>query len=366
MFLAIREMKHSKFRYLLIGLIMVLISFLVLFVTGLANGLSADNASALQEMKASHFAVDKNADQRLTRSQISEGQKAKLEKMAGKNNAVPLNVSMTTVTKGSKKMDATFFAIDTNSDLMPKITEGEGITNSTKKEVVADASLKESGLRIGDKIKDQRTGKEFMISGFTENASFSHSPVIFMNFDEWQQLQQSQTVQGQDQMVNTVVLQISDEKADKLAKENKHIEIITKDQALKGIPGYSEEQGSLLMMIAFLFVIAAFVLAVFFYVITIQKLNQFGVLKAIGAKTKYLAANLISQVLLVTVISLAVSIALTYGVAYLLPASMPFQLGLSLVGWCSLLFLSVSIIGSLISLYKVAKIDAIEAIGRAA
>ncbi|WP_050615413.1 ABC transporter permease [Bacillus testis] len=366
MFLAIREMKHSKFRYLLIGLIMVLISFLTLFITGLANGLSADNASALQEMKGTHFVVDKNADQRLTRSQLASSEADKISKEAGKGAAAPLNVMMATLLNGDKKIDATFFAVDANSDLLPKVTEGESITNNSSNEVVADESLKEHGLSVGDKVRDERSGREFMISGFTANASFSHSPVLFMNFKVWSSLQGTHAVDGKSNGISALVLQVDQKKGEELAKNHSGVEIITKDQALKGIPGYSEEQGSLLMMIAFLFVIAAFVLAVFFYVITIQKLNQFGVMKAIGAKTGYLALNLISQILVVTVLALAFSIALTYGIAALLPASMPFQLSAGMVGLCSGLFLAVSLIGSLISLFKVAKIDAIEAIGRAA
>ena len=43
-------------------------------------------------------------------------------------------------------------------------------------------------------------------------------------------------------------------------------DVLTKDELLKGIPGYSQEQASLTMMIVFLFVIGTFVLAVFFYV----------------------------------------------------------------------------------------------------
>ena len=49
------------------------------------------------------------------------------------------------------------------------------------------------------------------------------------------------------------------------------------------MPGYTEENGTIIMMLAFLIVISAFVIAVFFYVITIQKTQQFGVMKAIGA-----------------------------------------------------------------------------------
>ena len=55
MFLAIRELKHSKLRYLLIGLIMVLVALLVFIISGLANGLSSDNASSIQNMKADYF-----------------------------------------------------------------------------------------------------------------------------------------------------------------------------------------------------------------------------------------------------------------------------------------------------------------------
>ncbi|MEB9935945.1 ABC transporter permease, partial [Bacillus cereus] len=55
MFLALRELKQSKLRYGLIGLIMVLLSFLVLVISGLANGLSYDNASSIQNMEANKF-----------------------------------------------------------------------------------------------------------------------------------------------------------------------------------------------------------------------------------------------------------------------------------------------------------------------
>ncbi|WP_186725776.1 hypothetical protein [Rummeliibacillus sp. SL167] len=55
------------------------------------------------------------------------------------------------------------------------------------------------------------------------------------------------------------------------------------------MPGYKEMQGSFTMMKVFLFIIAAFVSSVFFYILTIQKSHQFGVLKAIGAKSWYIA-----------------------------------------------------------------------------
>lgn len=365
MFLALREMKHAKFRYVLIGFIMVLISWLVFFVSGLAQGLSSDNASAIKEMKADYFVLQKDSNHKVTRSILDEDVYQDVKQFVPEKEATPLGVQMTTVTKNSLKMDVTFFAVDPVSFLMPSVKEGVTLNATTENEVIADSSLQKEGVQLGDRIQDELTGREFTVIGFTDNKSFSHTPVIFMNFAGWSSLQQAKINRNEAETYNGIALNTTTDTADELKKQVTSVDVITQKEALQGIPGYSEEQGSLLMMIVFLFVIAAFVLAVFFYVMTIQKIHQFGVLKAIGAKQIYLAKNIISQVLILTVSSLVVSIGLTYVMANLLPSSMPFYLNPALIIGCSALFLVVSLAGSLISLYKVKKIDAVDAIGRA-
>lgn len=366
MFLALRELQHAKLRYLLIGFIMVLISWLVLFVTGLAQGLSSDNASSIQNMKADYLILQEESVHRINRSILTDEIWREIQRHPAGDHAAPLGVHMNTLTKegSTAKFDAAFFAIDMASMMAPKVVEGTMINNTDAEHVMADRSLKDDGYRLGDRIVDQATGAAFTIAAFTEGQSFSHAPVIHLNFEGWKALQPSGSQQGT--IYNAVALNGSPEQMDALAQDISGIEIITKSEALQGIPGFQEEQGSLVMMIVFLFVIAAFVLAVFFYVITIQKMNQFGVLKAIGAGTGYLVRNLIFQVLTLTVVSLAISIGLTYGVSLLIAGAVPFSLTPSVVLLCSLLFLAVSLMGSLLSLYRVIKIDAIEAIGRAA
>ena len=99
----------------------------------------------------------------------------------------------------------------------------------------------------------------------------------------------SSTSKAADNTYNAIALDITEDKATTL----NYSDLVTasKNDIVTNIPGYSEEQGSLTMMITFLYIIAAFVLTVFFYVITIQKVDQFGMLKAIGAKTSYLAKS---------------------------------------------------------------------------
>ena len=42
------------------------------------------------------------------------------------------------------------------------------ITDDAKHEAVADSSLKEEGVKLGDTIKDTASGKSFTIVGFTK------------------------------------------------------------------------------------------------------------------------------------------------------------------------------------------------------
>ncbi|MNO36060.1 FtsX-like permease family protein [compost metagenome] len=368
MFMAIRELRHAKTRYMLISLIMVLIAWLVLFVTGLARGLASDNASSIQNLDADYLVLQQNSDQRLTRSTLDHQTLDEVKQLTVDAEATPLGVQMSTITSDNDdtKFDVTFFAVNTQDMLTPQVVEGHMISESSSMEAVVDRSLKEQGLKLGDSIHDQASAQTFTIVGFTKGQSFSHTPVVHINFADWKRVQPSRLTTNDNPSFNAIAVKGTKDAADGIKAQVSGVDVISKSQSLQGIPGYKEEQGSLLMMVAFLFIIAAFVLAVFFYVMTIQKMSQFGVLKAIGAKMSYLARGLISQVLLLSIISLAIGIGLTYGVSLLLPESMPFELNAGVITICTILFLFVSLLGSLLSLYRVAKVDAIEAIGRAA
>lgn len=110
MFLALREMRHSKARYLLIMVIMLLVSFLVLFVTGLARGLAYANISAVENMLTNYFVVQGDADQTFRRSQLTDAELQNVRAVVGDNNASSLAMQMSTVTANDAdvKADITF------------------------------------------------------------------------------------------------------------------------------------------------------------------------------------------------------------------------------------------------------------------
>lgn len=179
---------------------------------------------------------------------------------------------------------------------------------------------------------------------------FSHTPVVYVNEDVWGAITQPNQKDYSAIALNT-------------DKEIKNAHVINKKEVLQSIPGFKEEQGTLTMIIAFLLVIAALLIGVFFYVITLQKTQQLGVLKAIGTKNSYLANSLVVQALFLSVVAMGISIVLVQGLEQILPAGMPFLLTAPMIAQYAAIFIVISILGTLISLYQVLKVDALEAIG---
>ncbi|SDZ38149.1 putative ABC transport system permease protein [Evansella caseinilytica] len=352
MFLALKEVGQSKIRYTLISLIMIAILFLVFFITGLANGLSFADSSSLQNLKTDYIVTNEEADGAVINSTLSEDQLKTIEEQLNQQST-PFSLTISAVEdKQGKEVNVAYFSVDTEKYSDIEIIEGKNISELTGNEVIINENIKNHGYELNDIIVDKISDTPMKIAGFSKNQTYTFLPVIYADFD----LGMS-NIYGDEPSYNAVLY--TGEKVDISG-----FDTLTKNEAVKSIPGYTETQGSLMMMVVFLFIISAFVSTVFFFIITIQKLNQFGILKAVGADTKYIAKSIFIQVILLTTIGLSLSGLAIYGITQLLPGEMPFKISPTLMLGTAGLFLVLNLLGSLLSVYKVAKIDALEAIGR--
>ncbi|MED3793104.1 ABC transporter permease [Niallia alba] len=353
MFLAFKELSYSKLRYSLISLIIIAILFLVFFVTGLANGLAFGDSSSIRNLEADYILLNEDATGAIVKSELTLDQVNALRGQLEQKSS-PLTMTTSAIVRENKKdIDVVYFSVDTANYHDVDLVKGKNISDLKANEVIADESIKLYGdYKLNDTIIEKMTGNELTIVGFMKDRTYSNMPTIYADFSS-----NLNTYYGNKPFYNAVMYSGSKTPV-------KGFDTFTKKELVKSIPGYTETQGSLRMIVVFLFIISAFVSTVFFYVITIQKLNQFGILKAIGAKTSSIANSIMIQVFLLTIIGLLFSLLLILGMSQVIPEGMPFRLSPMLMVSTAVLFLVVNLLGALLSVYKAAKVDALEAIGR--
>src|SRR5262245_41962989 len=107
MFLALRELQHSRLRYLLLGTIITLIAWLVFILSGLANGLASDNAAAVRNMPADQFVFQSDSRLLLHRSLLPQGVVEQVRQVPGVRDATPLGQLGVTVARdeGGDRID---------------------------------------------------------------------------------------------------------------------------------------------------------------------------------------------------------------------------------------------------------------------
>ncbi|MOA32517.1 FtsX-like permease family protein [compost metagenome] len=119
------------------------------------------------------------------------------------------------------------------------------------------------------------------------------------------------------------------------------------------------------MIVTFLLIIVVFVLGAFFYIMTIQKSNQFGILKAIGATNRFLILSTVIQVIALSLLSIGLAIGFAAILKMVMPDGMPFVFDIGLITQYSLIMLGIALLGAGLSGAGIVKADPLQAMGRA-
>ncbi|HGF7387576.1 TPA: ABC transporter permease [Enterococcus faecium] len=356
MFLALNEIMHSKLRYALVAGVMFLIAYLVFFLTGLAYGLAQDNRTAVDKWEADSIVLSKDANSNLGMSMIT---KKIAEEVEGGKVAYLAQTPGVVTSKDSTeegKINVSFFGIDKNQFIMPNLVEGKAFDNDD--EAVGDISLKEEyGLAIGDTVKLSGSDKTFKLTGFTDHAKFNVSPVLYTTINAYQEIRFEKEDTSENARINAIVVR------GKISNLPEDLEQIKISKFINELPGYNAQVLTFGFMIGFLIVIAAIVIGIFIYVLTMQKINIFGVMKAQGITGGFIARSVVAQTFILSFIGILLGLLGTVGTSLVLPDAVPFQSNWLFFGVISLLMLVVAVLGALFSVRTIVKIDPLKAIG---
>ena len=134
------------------------------------------------------------------------------------------------------------------------------------------------------------------------------------------------------------------------------------EEVIKSIPGYSAQKSVFAGMIGALVLITSLVIGIFIYIITIQKLGLYGIMRAQGIKVKDIVSALFLQIFILWSIGVVTALLAVLGTKYIIPKTLFFEVNWLAYTVLSISIILVSLIGGLISLPKILKVSPIKAI----
>lgn len=363
MYLALNEMKKNKKKFSLILLIIVLISYLVFFLSGLADGLSNDKVSAINLWKGKEVVLNKDSNKNITRSFVNYKDMSEFKESDPSAISIVRQSAFINDLQGEDDLvNIVVMGVEKNSHVDPTIIEGNVPTNEYET-VVSKDLVDEYNVKINDVLHLTKFDHSLKVVGISEASKYGNTPVVYTNLkftnDLYEQMLHGKHVENkEDYVVNAFVLN----KDNTNTITNKDLEVVGMKDFIKKLPGYYAEQLTFLLMIGFLIVISAIVLGVFLFIITLQKKMTFGIMKIQGISSSYIAKSVFAQTLLMALSGVLIGLLLTVLTGVSLPASVPFKINAMYFAIMSILLVGTSLLGALFSMHSVSKIDPLEAL----
>ncbi len=369
MFIAIKELKKEKLRFGMILSVIVLIAYLVYFLSSLAYGLAQLNKTAIDHWEADGVIITESSNENLYASQMNINE---IDKYRSDNTEF---ISITTTNVNLIESESTTLVFmgyeDTNSVVVPQIIEGRGVEDDF--EVVISANIKDKyDVNLGDEIVISDTKRKFTISGFTEDSNFNTIPVVYGKLDMVSDLMMSYNTASTKNDANSVATPNMPKRASFiLVKEVDRLDTLALDETLVfldtdsligALPGYKPQILTFGLMIISLSFIAAIIMGIFMFILTMQKKSIFAVLKIQGYQNITIISSILVQILLLVLLGLLISFGLNQVTITLLPSTVPVLINWNLFLVVSLFIVISSLIGALFSAYSVLKIDPLEAL----
>ncbi len=380
-FLAFKEFWRNKGRFFLVALVIALITILVLFIDGLAEGLGAGNIEYLDKLEADLVLFQENTDLSTSVSQIAWSKRKQIRRLDGVKDVGLVGFSRASIlsASGEEPLNVSLIGVEPGKPGEPQALEGRGLKHKRSKEaVLGQKTALRTGLQVGDRftIKSiQGTDEEFYdltVVGISDSRQHFLQPSIFVPYATWDRIKPQAAMKPEEAetIFNIAAVQLEDpssleQMTPVLETRVKKVEAVDRETAYGATPGYAEQQSTLNTIRIFTLLIGVLVLGGFFQIQTLQKVAQIGMLKAIGATNITIAVAFVLQIIYTTVLGVALGVLGTLALSLGLPPTVPITFTAQSATVAIVSLLVIGPLGGLVSLFILLRVEPLTALGLA-
>lgn len=353
MFLALKEIQRSPLRFGLIAAITALLSFLMVMLTGLTLGLARQNTAAFDSWNMAGISLSSDADGQLRASALTEAEVDQLTHGVSTRTAV-VGYSPVRLTSDSRQIQATFIGVNSQEFIAQGLHLTSGRLPEKTDEIVVDSDQQDQAqVHVGDQLGVVDSAKKFTVVGFVKDAKMNVGPVVYGTLEGWKTLRElpaSIVASGVAFTGETPTSIAGVQSWDINAFRHK-------------IPGYDAQNQTFITLISILAFVSLIINGVFLYILMIQKIPMIAVLKAQGISSKVLGRSAIFQSVAISLISILAALGAAALVSMLLPSGIPVSFHWPLIGTLCAGLLGISVVGSLVPLRQIRRVDPSALIG---
>jgi putative ABC transport system permease protein len=377
-YLAIKEVWRNRGKFFLFSLVIALITALVLFTAGLAEGLASANKEYLSKLDAQLVVFQQNVQISIQSSRIGRSQLNSIRRVKGVQSIGSIGFSSgTLIFPDRPDLNVSLVGVEPGQPGDPPVLSGRSLTTTRENSVVIDANVaSRAGVNVGDLVTVktiQGTKEEFYqleVVGETSGQQYLFSPSLFLPYRTWDRIRpQGSMTSGLMEIVsNIVAVKLNDpSQANVMAQRIKDdvgdIDVVDIRTAYENVPGYKAQQSTLNTQQVFTLLIGVLVVGGFFQIQLLQKVPQIGVLKAIGASNRTVAVAVVMQTVMVTSFGVLVGGIVTALLALGLPGTVPIAFSGKSVALAVALLLAIGPLGGLVSVIRAVSVEPLLALG---
>jgi putative ABC transport system permease protein len=381
LFLAFKEIWRNKGRFLLFSLVIALITTLVLFIAGLAEGLGAGNREYLEKLNADLILFQEDVDLSIPSSRFDRSTLNNVQRVEGVAETGSIGFSNSTIPlePGQDPLKISLIGVEPGQPGEPPAFEGRGLMGKRDNEAILDknAALR-TGLEVGDtfSIKSVQGTEEKLhpltVAGISDGRQYSLQPSVFVPYLTWEEIRPKSNaeIKQSDLIFNLVATQLEnpddlERMSQRLEDQVNGVEAVDRQTAYESSPGYRAQQSTLNTQRIFSLVIGVLVIGGFFQIQTLQKVAQVGMLKAIGTSNRTIVTVSIAQIVSITAFGVALGCLGTLLLALAFPATVPIVFTPQTVITTVASLLLIGPLGGLASLRILLKVEPLTALGLA-
>ena len=381
-YLALKEIWRGRGRFILFSAVIALITVLVLFVAALAEGLGSGNREYLEKLNADLIVYQSNVDLSVGASRLGVDRLSEVRRVPGVQTVGPIGTANAALILGDdrKPLNVALIGVEPGLPGEPPALKGEGLRSRRSKEAVIDRQTAlRAGLEVGDTLtvkSIQDTKEQFYnlrVVGISDNRQFSLQPSVFVPISTWDEIRPQAAIGGNpdaEVVANVIGVQVANPAeaaavAKQIERDVKDVVAVDRVTAYEATPGYSAQQSTLDTQGYFALLIGVLVIGGFFQILTLQKVAQIGMLKAIGASNLTVGLASIIQIIVVTVIGVFIGAVVTFLLSLSFPPTIPIVFAPSAVWTAVVSLLLIGPIGGLVSVRYSLKVEPLTALGLA-